>query len=115
MNGVTDLAVRGAEGQYLSLLGTQLSGQAIYAVRAGGGPLGELRYPDATYMSDTNNFWAYDPSTQAALPASVQGWVPGTGTVAQAATFLNAYNLDLDQYASGSTDSCTMTLTPCSS
>ena len=99
VNGITDLEVRDAEGQYLAMLGAQLSGQGIYAVRAGGGPLGELRYPDTIYLGDTNSFWAYDPSTQAALPASVQGWIPGTGTVAQATTFLNAYNEHLDQYA----------------
>ena len=98
VNGVTDQQVRAAESQYLSLLGSQLSGLGLLAVRVGGGPLGELRYPDATYMGHTNSFWAYDPSTQSSLPGSVQGWVPGTGTSTQATTFLNAYDQDLDQY-----------------
>jgi hypothetical protein len=98
VNAITDQSVRSAEGTYLAWLGTQITPGQITAVREGGGPLGELRYPSATYNSDQNSFWGYDASTQAALPASVQGWVPGTGTAAQAATFLNAYNQAIDNY-----------------
>ena len=97
-NAVTDMAVRSAEGTYLTWLGTQITPGEIIVVREGGGPLGELRYPLPDEDGHTNDFWAYDASTQAALPASVQGWVPDTGTQTQATTFLDAYNQDLDNY-----------------
>jgi hypothetical protein len=98
VNAVTDMAVQSAEGVYLAWLGQQITPGEIIAVRQGGGPLGELRYPGASYGSSTNCFWAYDSSTQASLPSSVRGWVPGSGTAAQATTFLNAYNQSLDNY-----------------
>ncbi len=99
VNAVTDMAVRSAEGSYLSWLGSQIAPGEIIAVRQGGGPLGELRYPSGEYGSHTDSYWAYDTSTQAALPASVRGWVPGTGTTSQAQVFLTAYNQNLDDYA----------------
>ncbi|MGD0391438.1 MAG: hypothetical protein ABSC41_02220 [Acidimicrobiales bacterium] len=95
-NAVTDASVRGAESTYLAWLGSQIPGSSLVAVRQGGGPLGELRYPDADYDGHTDSYWAYDASTQAASP--VPGWVPGTGTIAQAAAFLIAYNAALDDY-----------------
>ncbi len=97
-NGVTDAAVRSAEGAYLEWLGSQISPGELTAVRGGGGPLGELRYPDADYNGHSDAFWAYDDSTQSELPASVRGWTPGTGSVAQATTFLTAYNQAIDGY-----------------
>ena len=99
INAVTDAAVRTAEGAYLSWLGSVVPAGSIIAVRQGGGPLGELHYPLADYNGHTDSYWAYDDATQAGLPASVQGWRPGTGTVAQATTFLDAYNQNLDQYS----------------
>ena len=82
----------------------------VTAVRQGGGPLGELHYPLSTYTytdpttqvtyHDTDCYWAYDATTQAALPVSLRGWVPGTGTVAQATAFLSAYNQNLVDYSS---------------
>jgi hypothetical protein len=98
-NGVTDSAVRAAEGYYLSWLGTQFTPGEIIAVRQGGGPLGEIRYPGPSYNGHTNCYWAYDTSSQAGLPPTVQGWVPGTGTTAQAQTYLTAYNANLVNYA----------------
>ena len=98
-NAVTDTAVRSAQGYYLYWLGTQIPAGSLLGVRQGGGPLGELRYPDAVYGGTTNCYWGYDPSTQAGLPASVQGWVPGTGTPAQATAFLNAYDQNLIGYS----------------
>jgi hypothetical protein len=83
----------------LHWLGTQIPSGSLLAVRQGGGPLGEIRYPEAVYGAGTNCYWAYDASTQSTLPASVRGWVPGTGTAAQATTFLNAYNGDLVNYS----------------
>ena len=100
-NAVTDTAVRSAEGYYLYWLGTQIPSGSLIGVRQGGGPLGELRYPLAAYNSDTNSYWAYDASTQAGLPSSVRGWTPGTGTQAQATTFLDAYNQNLVNYSCG--------------
>ncbi len=94
-NAVTDLAVRAAEGTYLSWLGAQFAPGEFVAVRQGGGPLGEIRYPDTVYNGHTNCYWAYDLSSQLALPLSVQGWVPGTGTTAQAQAYLDAYNGNL--------------------
>jgi hypothetical protein len=95
-NGVTDLAVRDAEGNYLAWLGSNFSPGEIIGVREGGGPLGELSYPSPDYNRHTNSFWAYDTSTQSASP--VPGWVPGTGSAAQAQSFLDAYNAALDSY-----------------
>jgi Putative Ig domain len=97
-NGFTDLAVRAAEGTYLAWLGSQINPGQIIAIRQGGGPLGELRYPLPDDNGHTNSYWAYDASTQAALPPSVQGWTPGTGTAAQAQTFLTAYNQNIVNY-----------------
>lgn len=95
-NAVTDLNVRAAEATYLRWLAKALHGSPVLAVRVGGGPLGELRYPDTTYQGRSNCFWAYDESTQAA--STVRGWVPGTGTPRQAALFLAAYNNNLVRY-----------------
>ncbi len=95
-NAVTDLAVRSAEATYLSWLGSRFRPGEIMAVREGGGPLGELRYPNADYQGHANSYWAYDASTQAISP--VRGWLPGTGTVGQARAFLAAYNADLDRF-----------------
>jgi hypothetical protein len=95
-NAVTDMAVRTAEGAYLSWLSNQLPGSELAAVRVGGGPFGELRYPEGSYNGNSDCFWAYDASSQAASP--VPGWVPGTGTVAQATSFLNWYNANLNSY-----------------
>jgi len=95
-NPVTDPAVRAAQGQYLSWLGRQITPGSVVAVRQGGGPLGELRYPGPNYNGHTNCFWAYDTSTQATSP--VPGWRPGTGSSTQAAAFLADYNANLDEY-----------------
>lgn|GEM_PF-5069925 len=89
-NAVTNTAVRTEVGKYLTYLGSHLTG--LDSVRLGGLGYNELRYPAGTAGSQPNAFWFYDSSSQASLPASVQGWKPGTGTVAQATTFLNAYN-----------------------
>ena len=95
-NAVTDIAVRNAESTYLAWLGQQIPGSSLVAIRQGGGPLGELRYPDAVYDGHTNSFWAYDASTQAVSP--VPGWVPGSGTTTQATSFLQSYDAALDGY-----------------
>jgi len=97
-NAVTDTGVRSAEGIYLEWLGSQIPPGDLIAVRGGGGPLGELRYPDADYNGHSDTFWAYDASTQSDMPASVRGWTPGTGSVVQATTFLTAYNEAIDGY-----------------
>ncbi|MGH9078941.1 MAG: hypothetical protein ACRDYE_02475 [Acidimicrobiales bacterium] len=97
-NALTDPSVRHAEGVYLSWLGSHLPSGSLAAVREGGGPLGELRYPDPVFNGRTNSYWAYDSSTAPRLPASVQGWVPGTGTTRQAQIFLDAYNARLVGY-----------------
>ena len=97
-NAVTDPAVRQAQAVYLAWLGGHVPAHTLAAVREGGGPLGELRYPSPDVDGHTDSYWAYDPSTQAALPAAVRGWVPGTGTVAQARVFLDAYNARMVGY-----------------
>ncbi len=76
-NAFTDLAVRAAEGTYLAWLGSQIQPGEIIAIRQGGGPLGELRYPLPDDNGHTNSYWAYDASTQAALPAFRPGVDPG--------------------------------------
>ena len=99
INAVTDLAVRSAEGTYLSWLASQISAGTVIAVRQGGGPLGELHYPLADYNGHSDSYWAYDSDSQADLPVSVRGWVPGTGTMTQATTFLDTYNQNLVDYS----------------
>ena len=84
-NGITDPSVRLAEAAYLARLGAQFPRGQILAVRCGGGPLGELRYPDPEYHGHTNSYWAYDASTQAKSP--IRGWRPGTGTEARPRSF----------------------------
>ncbi len=95
-NAVTDSAVRSAEGAYLAWLGAHIARGKIIAIREGGGPLGELRYPDPGYDGHTDSYWAFDVSSQATSP--VPGWTPRTGSVAQAKAFLNSYNSQLDRY-----------------
>lgn len=95
-NAVTDSAVRHALSAYLMELGRALSGETLLAVRVGGGPMGELRYPPATYADHSNCFWAYDRATQ--LTSPVPGWRPGTGTTSEAQRFLSAYDANLAEY-----------------
>ncbi len=95
-NAVTDTAVRSAEATYLRNLSAQIPGTLLNAVRTGGGPDGELRYPTGDYNGHSDAFWAYDSSSQAASP--VPGWQPGTGTQASASKFLAAYNHNLNAY-----------------
>jgi len=97
-NGVTDPSVRHAQAVYLAWLGAHLPAHTLAAVREGGGPLGELRYPGPDYHGHTDSYWAYDADTQADLPAAVRGWVPGTGTTVEARTFLDAYNARMVGY-----------------
>jgi hypothetical protein len=96
-NAVTDPLVRSALGHYLTVLAAGLDLRDVAAVRQGGGPLGELGYPDADYAGHTNCFWAYDTSSRAASAAL--DYVPGTGTPAEAEAFLHRYNADLISYA----------------
>lgn len=96
-NAVTDMAVRSALASYLAALAHAIPAGLLSAVRAGGGPYGELRYPSSSYAGHTDCWWAYDQSTQATSP--VPGWRPGTGSVAQATAFLNSYNANLTQFA----------------
>lgn len=91
-NAVTDKNVQVQLGDYIAYLGSHLTG--LTAVRLGGGPYNELKYPDTT-GTYVNAYWFYDESSQATLPSDVRGWIPGTGTEAQAATFINAYNAAL--------------------
>lgn len=94
-NTVTNPAVHAALGSYLAGLGARIDRSHLLAVRQGGGPYGELRYPEATYNGHTDSWWAYDTDSQASSP--VRGWKPGTGTSAQAAQFLSVYNSNLNK------------------
>jgi hypothetical protein len=96
-NAVTDPLARDALASYLHWLGRRVPARLLYAVRAGGGPTGELRYPPADFDGHSDCYWAYDPDTQAASP--VPGWRPGTGTAAEARDFIDAYNEDLATYS----------------
>jgi hypothetical protein len=95
-NAVTDINVRTQLGDYINYLGTHLTG--LSSARLGGGPNNELRYPSGDVGSKPDAYWFYDTSSQATLPASVQGWKPGTGTQAHALAFMNAYNDALVDY-----------------
>jgi hypothetical protein len=95
-NAVTDPNVRAQLGTYIAYLGTHLTG--VDSVRLGGAAYNELRYPSGHSGSQANAYWFYDSSSQASLPANVQGWKPGAGTVAQATAFIDAYNNALSNY-----------------
>jgi hypothetical protein len=95
-NAVTDLSVRAAVGAYLAGLGQRLDLTDILAVREGGGPFGELRYPGATYEGHTDCHWAGDASSQG---ASVLKYRPGARNPRAAAAFLASYNADLRTFA----------------
>jgi hypothetical protein len=95
-NAVTDPTVRTALGAYLAWLGGQFPTGLLYAVRVGGGPDGELRYPPSTFNGHTNCYWAYDPVSRASSP--VPGWAPGMGTTEQAQEFIDYYNSNLANY-----------------
>ena len=96
INGVTDIAVRAAEGSFLAWLGSQIRPGEIIGIREGGGPLGELSYPAPDFDGHDNSYWAFDESSQAISP--VPGWAPGSGNVTQAKEFLDSYNANLDNY-----------------
>jgi hypothetical protein len=87
-NAVTDINVRSQLGDYISYLGSHLTG--VNSVRLGGGAYNELRYPSGGSGSINNVYWFYDTSSQASLPSSFQGRKPGTGNATQATEFLNA-------------------------
>jgi hypothetical protein len=95
VNTVTNPAVHTALAGYLAGLGARIDRKDLLAVRQGGGPTGELRYPDAKFNGHTDCWWAFDSDTQASSP--VPGWKPGTGTTAQAAQFLATYNSNLNK------------------
>ncbi len=95
-NAVTDSSVRDQLGRYLAYLGAHL--RHVGAVRLGGGPDNELRYPSGYSGAGPNAFWFYDPSSQATLPIGLQGWKPGSGTPQQAAQFLSYYDSALDGF-----------------
>jgi hypothetical protein len=95
-NGVTDQAVRAAESSYLRYLGSLIPKGTLYAVRAGGGPLGELRYPGANFDGHADCYWSFLTVGRAA--AATGTWTPGTGTPEQAAAFLAGYNAALVAY-----------------
>ena len=95
-NTVTDANARNELGNYIAYLGSHLTG--ISSIRLGGGPFNELRYPSGQAGSQANAYWFYDNSSQTTLPADVRGWVPGTGSTAQATEFLSAYNNAMTNY-----------------
>ena len=94
-NGVTDPAVRAAQARYLRWVGGHIGRGLVLSVREGGGPFGELRYPDAAYRGHTDCWWAFDASSQKTVALRQR---PGRGTAASARRFLTAYNADLDRY-----------------
>jgi hypothetical protein len=48
-NTVADMAARAAEATYLAWLRKQMAPGSIIAIRQGGGPFDELRYPSSSY------------------------------------------------------------------
>jgi hypothetical protein len=68
------------------------AGASLYAVRVGGGRLGELHYPLVRDASGNvlNYYWAFDPSANAVNP--VRGWKPGSPSPnGEARKFLDWY------------------------
>jgi hypothetical protein len=95
-NAVTDHDVRARLQAYLRWLGSAFDHFGFYAVRIGGGPDGELRYPPASYDGHTDCFWAFDAASQATY--AVRGWGRETSTAQQAGSFLHTYDANLAAY-----------------
>lgn len=109
-NLVFDPVLRAYAAAYTAKVFAEL-GTSWYAIRVGGGPLGELAYP--TVRNDAGNtvapcpaqqpgfvcpyYWAFDATAQTLNP--VPGWLPGQASPnGQAATFLNWYLDSLKNY-----------------
>jgi hypothetical protein len=66
---------------YLRRIFQDFNASDIDAIRLGGGPQGELRYPPNVWNGHTNSYWAFDASAQnptlSGIPATIVGWRPG--------------------------------------
>lgn len=86
---VFNLALRSFAVRYTDLVMTRLGSQ-VWMVRAGGGLLGELRYPAGAGDSGLPAYWAYSQAAQAHAPDP--GWQPCTPSPhGQAGRFLTWY------------------------
>lgn len=96
-NLVFNTKLRAYASRYLRQLFASL-GANWYAIRVGGGPLGELQYPDDRFAGKRNQYWAFDGA--AALTNPVPGWKPGMPSAnhAKARAFLDWYLGRLAQF-----------------
>lgn len=86
---VFNLAIRPFARRYTDLVMTRLGSQ-VSIVRAGGGLLGELRYPAGASASGLPAYWAYSKAAQAHAPDP--GWRPCTHSPhGEAGRFLSWY------------------------
>lgn len=88
-DAVWNADVRAAVGRYIARVGTELSDLTFAAVRVGGGPYGELRLPEPTYLGHSDAWWAFGPAAMRANP--VPDWRPGQLDSAKASAFLDWY------------------------
>lgn len=94
-NFVFSQTLRAAEKAYIQHVFGDL-GTGFVAVRWGGGlPYDEVRYPWCP-SGRTNCYWAFDANAKAQNP--VPGYIPGSGNLTQAQTFLNWYLQSLQSY-----------------
>lgn len=104
-NMVFNNVLRQKQAAYIQRVFQDL-GTNFYGVRVGGGWYGELNYPDASYNSHSNTYWAFDQIAQGkatGLPSGmttdpVPGWTPGTVNTTDASQFINWYMDSLKNY-----------------
>jgi hypothetical protein len=96
-NLVFNRALRIYAARYLERV-FRAMGTSWFAIRAGGGPMGELQYPDDKYNGKRNQYWAFDGAAARSNP--VPGWKPGMASANhwKAKSFLNWYYASLVDY-----------------
>ena len=89
-------AVRAAQGRYVAEAARALQGRPLLGVRVGGGPYGELRFPEPAYGGRTDSWWAFGPAAMRSNP--VPSWRPGQPDPVAADRFLDWYLGSLTEY-----------------
>lgn len=87
--------VRKELGDFVAAAGSRFGDLALEAVRIGGGPFNELRYPEPPAPRH-DSWWAYSAGAQQDSP--VPGWRPGDAGSDRAAAFLDWYTQSLTEY-----------------
>ncbi len=96
VDAVFNPQVQAAQRSYYELLAATFPPGSFEAVRVGGLNMGEMSYPVAAAGAPAT-MWMYDAAAQANAP--VPGWIPGTGTQADARASVDYYLSSLKNYA----------------